>query len=123
MDAKRVADLVRTLGDDPNPKHTVVLRVHDPEVSAPVSLDPSKFPSRTAYRQALIDARKEQICDAAQTLAARLTGQGVTARAVPLAEAVIIEANLPELRAILEDPDIADAHSDASIDLIRPKTP
>lgn len=86
-----------------------------------VPTDPTQFPTRAAYRQALVERQAANTsASAAAELAARFRAIGLSAVTGPLSHSVVVEGRPATLSRALEDDAIENAVLDDQIELIRP---
>lgn len=84
-------------------------------------LDPSQFPSRKAYRQALIEQRQSQLADdIGQTLEA-LQDLALAPRGGKVSRVVVVEGQAHQILTALDLPGVQHASLDQPIELIEPR--
>lgn len=84
-------------------------------------LDPSQFPSRVEYRQALIKHRQAKLADDIGDTLQALRDLSLTPRGGTISRAVVVEGSARQILASLDLPGVRHASLDRPIQLVEPR--
>lgn len=85
------------------------------------TLDPTQFPSREAYRRALIAKRKSQLTPHLRDTLRALSELSLTPRGGTVSRAVMVEGPAHQILTSLELPGVCHASLDRPVELIGPR--
>ena len=120
MEAEQIKKLLERspTSDDDHLRVVVTIREDAVEV---VPTDPTEFPTREAYRHALIERQAAKTSASGATeLARRFRAIGLSAVTGPLSYSLVLEGRPETLSKALEDDAVENAVIDDRIELIRP---
>jgi hypothetical protein len=83
--------------------------------------DPSQFPSRKAYRQALIDQRQSQLADDIGQTLETLQELSLAPRGGKISRVVVVEGQAQQILTALDLPGVQHASLDQAIELVEPR--